>query len=45
MTAALVTELFALAHRIGPEFGERFIARLKHLIDTDAFTGQQGDQP
>ena len=42
--AALVTELIALAHRIGPEFGERFTARLQHLIDTDAFTGQQGDQ-
>lgn len=41
--AALVTELIALAHRIGPEFGERFMARLTHLIDTDAFTGQQGD--
>ena len=42
--AALVTELIALAHRIGPEFGCRFTARLKHLLDTDAFTGeQQGD--
>jgi hypothetical protein len=43
--AALVTELFALAHRIGPEFGERFMQRLEHLIDTNSFTGQQGDQP
>ncbi|MFH9426391.1 hypothetical protein [Streptomyces sp. NPDC017529] len=43
--AALVTELLALAHRIGPEFGARFTARLKHLIDTDAFTGQQKEQP
>ncbi len=41
--AALVTELLALAHRIGPEFGHRFTARLQHLLDTDAFTGQQGD--
>lgn len=39
--AALVTELIALAHRIGPEFGERFTARLQHLLDTDAFTGDQ----
>lgn len=39
--AALVTELIALAHRIGPEFGERFTARLKHLLDTDAFTGEK----
>ena|SRR5689334_1550614 len=42
--AALVTELLALAHRIGPEFGHRFTARLQHLLDTDAFTGEQGDQ-
>ena len=41
--AALVTELISLAHRIGPEFGERFTARLRHLLDTDAFTGEQGD--
>jgi hypothetical protein len=42
--AALVTELLSLAHRIGPEFGHRFTARLQHLLDTDAFTGeQQGD--
>lgn len=41
--AALVTELLALAHRIGPEFGERLMARIHHLLDTDAFTGQQGD--
>jgi hypothetical protein len=39
--AALVTELLALAHRIGPDFGERFTARLKHLLDTDAFTGEK----
>ncbi|MGW4270784.1 hypothetical protein ACWEGQ_00100 [Streptomyces seoulensis] len=39
--AALVTELLALAHRIGPEFGARFTARLKHLLDTDAFTGEK----
>ena len=42
--AALVTELIALAHRIGPEFGHRFTARLQHLLDTDAFTGEQGDR-
>ncbi|MFI1701990.1 hypothetical protein ACH419_39420 [Streptomyces bobili] len=41
--AALVTELLALAHRMGPEFGARFTARLRHLLDTNAFTGQQGD--
>lgn len=41
--AAIITELLALAHRIGPEFGERFTARIQQLIDTDAFTGQQGD--
>lgn len=39
--AALVTELIALAHRIGPDFGQRFTARLKHLLDTDAFTGNK----
>lgn len=44
--AALVTELMALAHRIGPEFGARFMARLEHLLDSGAFTGQQqGEQP
>lgn len=37
--AALVTELMALAHRMGPEFGERFMQRLQNLIDTDRFTG------
>lgn len=42
--AALVTELIALAHRIGPEFGERLMARVRHLLDTDAFAGEQGDQ-
>lgn len=41
--AALVTELIALAHRIGPEFGHRFTERLQHLINTDAFNGEQGD--
>lgn len=41
--AALVTELIALAHRIGPEFGHRFTARIRHLLNTDALTGQQGD--
>ncbi|MET8080056.1 hypothetical protein [Streptomyces sp. NPDC005303] len=41
--AALVSELIAVAHRIGPEFGERLMARVTHLLDTDAFTGEQGD--
>lgn len=41
--AALVTELLALANRIGPEFSDRFEARIKQLLDTDAFTGEQGD--
>ncbi|MEU3507639.1 hypothetical protein ABZ733_06885 [Streptomyces longwoodensis] len=41
--AALATELIALAHRIGPEFGRRFTARIQHLIDTNGFTGEQGD--
>jgi hypothetical protein len=39
--AALVTELIALAHRMGPAFGARFTARLQHLIDTNAFTGEK----
>jgi hypothetical protein len=39
--AALVTELLALAHRIGPEFGERLMQRVQHLLDTDSFTGHQ----
>lgn len=39
--AALVTELLALANRMGPEFGERFTARISHLIDTRAFTGER----
>lgn len=41
--AALVTELMALAHRIGPEFGERFTKRLQHLIDTKSF-GNHGEE-
>jgi hypothetical protein len=41
--AALVTELIALAHRIGPEFGQRFTARLEHLIDTKSF-GNHGEE-
>ncbi|MFC7794630.1 hypothetical protein [Streptomyces cinereoruber] len=42
--AALVTELMALAHRMGPEFGERFMARLENLLQNDSFTGpKQGD--
>lgn len=39
--AALVSELIAVAHRIGPEFGERLMARIAHLLDTDAFTGER----
>ena len=39
--AALVSELLAVAHRIGPEFGERLMARIRHLLDTDSFTGEQ----
>ncbi|GGJ81856.1 hypothetical protein GCM10011583_11650 [Streptomyces camponoticapitis] len=35
--AALVSELLALAHRIGPEFGERFTARVQKLVDDGAF--------
>jgi hypothetical protein len=41
--AALVTELMALAHRIGPEFGARFTARLRHLFDTKSF-GNHGEE-
>ncbi len=41
--AALVSELMALAHRIGPEFGAAFTARLEHLLATNSFTGQLGD--
>ncbi|MFE7485523.1 hypothetical protein [Streptomyces sp. NPDC057552] len=42
--AAIVTELMALANRISPEFGDRFAARIQHLIDTDSFGDhQQGD--
>lgn len=43
--AALVTELIALAHRMGPQFGARFTARLRHLLDTGAFTGEQPRDP
>ncbi|MFF1298099.1 MULTISPECIES: hypothetical protein [unclassified Streptomyces] len=41
--AALVSELLALAHRIGPEFGETLMARVQRLLDTKSFTGQLGD--
>jgi hypothetical protein len=41
--AALVSELLALAHRIGPEFGETLMARVQHLLDTKSFTGQLRD--
>lgn len=43
--AAIVTELMALANRIGPEFEERFTARIQHLIDTDSFGDQQQGDP
>jgi hypothetical protein len=39
--AALVSELIALAHRIGPEFGERLMQRISSLIDQDAVGGEQ----
>ena len=39
--AALVSELIALAHRIGPEFGERLMQRIGSLIDADAVDGEQ----
>jgi len=39
--AALVSELIALAHRIGPEFGERLMQRIGSLIDQDAVGGEQ----
>jgi hypothetical protein len=42
--AALVSELIALAHRIGPEFGHRLTARIQHLIETDGFIGQQEER-
>lgn len=34
--AALVSEVIALAHRIGPEFGERLMVRITSLIDQGA---------
>lgn len=37
--AALVSELLALAHRIGPEFGEQFTARIQKLT-ADGAMGQ-----
>jgi hypothetical protein len=39
--AAIVTELLALANRIGPEFGDRFTARVQHLIDSKSFGNHQ----
>lgn len=42
--AALVSELIALAHRIGPEFGDRLMDRVRHLLDTNSFTGELPDQ-
>lgn len=43
--AALVSELIAVAHRIGPEFGERLMARITHLLDTDALTSERAAEP
>lgn len=40
--AALVSELVALAQRIGPEFGERFMARVLDLLDADAMGQPKG---
>lgn len=34
--AALITELLALAYRVGPEFGEALMARVRQLMDDDA---------
>ncbi|MER7815627.1 hypothetical protein [Streptomyces sp. NPDC096153] len=39
--AALVSELLGLAHRIGPEFGERLMARVQKMLADGAF-GQRG---
>lgn len=39
--AALISELIALAHRIGPEFGERLMQRINHLIGQGAMGGEQ----
>lgn len=39
--AAIVSELVALAYRTGPQFGDRLMARINHLIDTGA-TGSHG---
>jgi hypothetical protein len=42
--AALVSEVIALAHRVGPEFGERLMQRVSHLIDTKSFgNGEETD--
>ncbi|MFE6025559.1 hypothetical protein [Streptomyces niveus] len=41
-TAAIVSELLALAHRIGPEFGKRFAARVQKLI-ADGAMGQANE--
>ncbi|MFH8405514.1 hypothetical protein ACH4FX_12175 [Streptomyces sp. NPDC018019] len=34
--AALVTELLALAYRVGPEFGKTLISRVRRLVDEGA---------
>lgn len=41
--AVLVSELLAVAHRIGPEFGQRLMARITHLIDTGSM-GNPGEE-
>lgn len=43
--AAIVTELLALANRIGPEFEERFLARLKHLVESNSFGNHHDGDP
>lgn len=44
--AAIVSELVALAYRTGPQFGDRLMTRISHLIDTGA-TGRHniGEEP
>lgn len=39
--AALVSELVALGYRIGPQFGDRLMDRIRSLIDEDA-VGDRG---
>jgi len=39
--AALISELLALGHRMGPAFGRRLMERVEHLVGTDSFTGER----